>query len=106
MQHFLCKLLPPRPGFPGDMTEAEGALMAEHVAYWSDLLGRGEAVAFGPVLDPAGVWGLALVEAEDEAAARGLTAGDPVVRAGTGFRYEIYAMPQTAVRPRAPATAA
>lgn len=35
MNHFLYKLLPPRPAFPMDMTDAEGAIMQEHFAYWS-----------------------------------------------------------------------
>jgi hypothetical protein len=34
MSHFLYKLIPPRSTFPGDMTEAEGAIMQEHFAYW------------------------------------------------------------------------
>ncbi|WP_049623528.1 hypothetical protein [Frateuria defendens] len=49
MACFLFKLLPPRPGFPGDMTEAEAGAMREHVAYWSALVQQGRAIAFGPV---------------------------------------------------------
>ena len=99
MQHFLCRLSPPRSSFPGDMSDAEARLMGEHATYWAGLLQKGNVVAFGPVLDPAGVWGLALVEAEDEAAARALTDHDPVIRAGIGFAYALYAMPQARVRP-------
>jgi hypothetical protein len=98
MPIHLCKLLPPRNTFPGDMTEGEATLMREHAAYWSGLTERGVAVVFGPVFDPAGVWGLAVVEA-DETTASTLTAGDPVIRSGSGFRYEIHPMPQAIVRP-------
>ena len=98
MPVHLCKLLGPRPGFPGDMTPAEAALMGEHAAYWSGLTERGVAVVFGPVFDPAGVWGLAVVGLPDGTAPATLTDDDPVIRAGRGFRYETYPMPQAVVR--------
>ena len=50
------------------------------------------AVAFGPVLDPAGAWGLGLLRTTDEAAVRAFIAEDPVIRAQRGFRYEILPM--------------
>ena len=81
------------------MSDAEAKLMGDHAAYRAGLLGEGSVVAFGPVLDPVGVWGLALVEAEDDAAARALTDRDPVIRAGIGFAYAVCAMPQARVRP-------
>jgi uncharacterized protein len=99
MPVHLCRLLAPRAGFPGDMTPAEAALMREHAAYWGGLVERGLAVAFGPVLDPAGVWGLAIVDVPDDATATRLTADDPVIRAGAGFRFETYPMPQAVLRP-------
>ena len=37
-QHFLCKLIPPRPTFQQDMSDAETKVMPEHVAYWTSLL--------------------------------------------------------------------
>ena len=40
MHYFLNKLIPPRPTFPQDMTEVEGKVMQEHVAYWQDLANR------------------------------------------------------------------
>ena len=98
MPVHLCKLLPPRPTFPGDMSESEAALMREHAAYWRGLAERGVAVVFGPVFDPAGVWGLAIVESAHETTAATLTSDDPVIRSGAGFRYEIHPMPQAVVR--------
>ena len=54
--------------------------MAKHAAYCRGLLASGQAVVFGPVADPAGVWGLGVVKAADEAAALAMTDADPVIR--------------------------
>jgi hypothetical protein len=35
----------------------------------------------------------------DDATAARLTADDPVIRAGAGFRFETYPMPQAVLRP-------
>jgi hypothetical protein len=35
--------------------------MSQHIGYWSGLIDEGTAPLFGPVADPAGVWGLATV---------------------------------------------
>ncbi|WP_394352631.1 YciI family protein, partial [Candidatus Nitrosotalea sp. FS] len=48
------------------MTDAEAKMMNEHVAYWNDLTNRGVVIIFGPVLDPNGMWGLAVVEAKEK----------------------------------------
>ena len=95
--HF-CKLLPPRATFPGDMTPEEGALMQQHAIYWQGVAARGAAVVVGPVFDPAGAWGMAVVDVADATAAAALTADDPIAKAGTGFRYEIYPVPQAILR--------
>jgi uncharacterized protein YciI len=81
MPIHLCRLLPPRPTFPGDMTPREAGLMQEHAAYWQELADRGVALVVGPVLDPAGAWGLAIVDAPD-ASRPGPHDADPVVEAG------------------------
>jgi hypothetical protein len=62
MKYFLYKLLPPRPTFPQDMTEAEGELIQEHINYWKTLVDKRIAVIFGPVADPRGIYGLAIIE--------------------------------------------
>jgi hypothetical protein len=90
---YFCKLHPPRPTFAQDMTPAEGALMGEHAAYWQDGLGRGKVVTFGFVADPAGGYGIGVVDVDDEAEVRRFTDGDPTIRSGRGFRFEVHPMP-------------
>ncbi len=96
--HFVYKLLPPRPTFAGDMSEGEQAVMGEHAAYWTKLFERGRVVVFGAVLEPAGVWGLALVEADSVDEVRAMAEDDPAVKTGT-CTFEIGQMlPGTVVR--------
>lgn len=96
IKRFLYQLIPPRPTFAQDMTETERKVMQEHALYWKDLTDKRIAVAFGPVLDPKGVWGLAIVEAANEQDVRALGANDPAVKAGLTF--EVYPMPGAIVR--------
>ena len=98
MPIHLCKLLPPRATFPGDMTPEEGALMQQHAAYWQGVAARGTAIVVGPVFDPAGAWGMAVVDTPDAEAAAALTAADPIAKADAGFRYQIYPVPQAILR--------
>jgi uncharacterized protein YndB with AHSA1/START domain/uncharacterized protein YciI len=94
---FLFRLNPPRVTFPNDMTAAEGAVMQEHFAYWARLSQEGTAVVYGPVSDPKGTWGVAVVRVADEEARRALEAGDPAIRSGLGFHYDVSPMPQALV---------
>ena len=90
------RLRPARPSFAHDMGSAEADVMQRHVAYWQDLLNRGVAVAFGPVLDREDPWGLGLLDLDDEPAARSIGEGDPAVQTGT-CTYEL--VPMELVRP-------
>jgi hypothetical protein len=45
-------------------------VMQEHVAYWQDLANRKIAIIFGPVLDPSGVYGIAIIETDDESSSK------------------------------------
>lgn len=94
MAYFLCRLSPPRADFMQTMTVEEFALMGEHIAYWRGLEEPGIAVAFGPVADPAGAWGMGLVEVADRAEIERLAAADPAIRANRGFSYDIHDMPR------------
>ncbi len=98
MGFFLYKLIAPRPTFAQDMTDAEAQLMKVHGAYWSDLADRGIAVVFGPVLDPKGSWGLAIVEARDEGEVRAIGIDDPAIKSQFGFQFEVYPMLQVVSR--------
>ncbi|HEV7649642.1 MAG TPA: YciI family protein [Actinophytocola sp.] len=103
MRFFVFRFVPYKPDLPTSMTAAEAATMAEHGAYWQALADRGTAVVFGPVADPAGAWGVAIVEVATEAAAQAIRAADPVVRADLG-PVEIHPMP-VAITRQAPAAA-
>ncbi len=97
--HFVYKLIPPRPTFAGDMSGGEKAVMGEHAAYWTKLFERGRVVVFGAVLEPAGVWGLAVLEADSDDEVRAIAAEDPAVKNGT-CTFEIGAMlPGAVIRP-------
>jgi uncharacterized protein len=99
--HFLLRLIPPRPTFAADITEAEAAVMAEHAAYWRGHMDRGAVVAFGPVAEPTGTWGLAVLETESRDVAERLAAADPAITSGTMERYELHPMLSAVVRPHA-----
>ena len=94
MQPFLFKLVPPRPSFAMTMTDDERAVMLDHVAYWSRLAETGTALAFGPVADPAGGYGIGVIVADDRTTAEQLRDDDPAMRSGRGFHTQILAMPQ------------
>ena len=98
MPHFFCKLNGPRPTFPFDMTEAEGAAMGAHAAYWQGLADRGVAVCAGPVLDAKGPFGVAIAEAADETAMQALLDADPVIQAKLGFAYDLHMFPSLILR--------
>jgi hypothetical protein len=99
MPHYLCKLRPPRPTFINDMTVDETLLMRAHREYWMPKVETGVVVAMGPVADPAGGYGVAIIEAASPAALDTMLQADPVIAAGRGFAYEKLLMPAIAVRP-------
>lgn len=96
MQAFFCKLVPPRPTFAMDLSPSEADVMMRHALYWQDLIARGvlRVFALGLVMDPAGAFGIAVMEREDESAVRALTDRDPAIAAGIGMHYEIHLMPR------------
>ena len=96
MSYFVYKFVP-RPDFPTTMTEAEATVMQNHIAYWQTLADKGTAVAFGPVADPTGAWGIAIVEAETEDEVKAIRAADPVVKSDLG-PVQIYLMPNAITR--------
>ncbi len=105
MPHFLCRLTPPRPSFLADMIDEERALMAAHSQYWRPYVEVGRVAAIGAVADPAGAWGVAIIEASDRQEIEALQARDPVVLAARGFSYQNFLMPNVALRPVEPRAA-
>ncbi len=90
--YFLFRLLPPRPTFMHDITKEEFEVMQLHGVYWRGQLAAGKVIVFGPVADPAGGWGVGILNLEDPTEVEGLLANDPVSLSGRGFRYEVLPM--------------
>ena len=95
---FYCRLNAPRPTFTQDMSPAESEVMRQHAIYWREHLAKGKVVAFGLVADPAGAFGVGLVECDDMDEARAFTDGDPTIQSGRGFSFDIFPMPFGIVR--------
>ena len=95
---FAYKLIAPRPTFAFDMSESEATAMQEHAVYWQGLVDQGRVLVFGPVMDPAGTWGVAVVLAGDEAEVRALGDADPAVTSGVAT-YDVFPMPGASARP-------
>lgn len=93
MKYYLYKLLPPRPTFPGDITPAEASKMKEHSAYWRTQMELDRVIAFGPVADPSGGYGIAILQSGGDVSPDALADMDPVIVAKMGFRYELHPMP-------------
>ena len=92
MQGFVYKLIPPRPDFAFTMSDDERTTMNAHVQYWGELTQQGHTIAYGPVNDPAGPYGIGIILADDLATAERLRDEDPAVRSPHGLRAEIAPM--------------
>jgi uncharacterized protein YciI len=98
MGYFHLKLVSPRATFPFDMSEAEKVAMEAHARYWQRHAEDRRAVVVGPVFDPKGAYGIAIVDTENEAEAEALAAADPIISASLGFRYDVCPMPSLMIR--------
>src|SRR5262245_16697190 len=92
--YFFVRTQIPRPTFHLDMTEFEREAMTKHVAYWAGYAREGIAIAFGPVLDPAGVYGIGIYKVADRAEMDALLATDP---AREILAYEVMEMPRAVI---------
>ncbi|MCU1663023.1 MAG: hypothetical protein QOI36_1791 [Pseudonocardiales bacterium] len=92
MLPFVYRLIGPRPTFAVDMNDDERETMTKHAAYWGQLMVEGRVVAFGPVDDPGGSYGLGIVLADDMSEVEALRDGDPAVTSPHGLRVEIAPM--------------
>jgi len=96
--YFYVKLNAPRATFLTDMTDAERAIMDAHIARWVSLTQERTAVLFGPVFDPAGGFGVGILEVADEKAAHDIMVQDPTTTSGLGFSFEIHPMMMGMIR--------
>jgi uncharacterized protein len=88
-KYFALKLIPNRPSFSQDMTDAERAIMLQHIAYWRGHMSNGFVLVFGPVLDPAGTYGLGIVVVDTEDQVKEFIDNDPASQIN---RYEYFPM--------------
>lgn len=91
MKAYLCKFIPPRAGFLATMSADEKEWMKQHGAYLDKLLGQGLIVAHGPVMDPAGSYGVSLFQVPNGQDISALTSEDPIIKNGVGH-YEHHPM--------------
>ena len=94
-KYFVLKLIAPRPTFPQDITPQEQTIMQQHVIYWTDLMNKGFVLAFGPVIDPKGVYGLGIIKVDNEIQVNEIINAD---HANGLNRYEFY--PMMAITPK------
>lgn len=71
------------------MTEAERAVMQKHVAYWRPYVDNGTVIVLGPVADPKGGYGIAVLAVDSDKQLHDLIANDP---ANGMNSYEFYPM--------------
>lgn len=86
---FFLKLNPPRSSFMTDMTAEEKSIMQKHVAYWAPYVNDGTIVVLGPVMDPKGGFGIAVIRVDSDDHLQQLLAADPANGLNT---YEFYPM--------------
>jgi uncharacterized protein YciI len=97
---FFVRLISNRPDFAMTMTAEEQATMRAHVEFLQGQLTAGTLVVSGPVVDPAGIFGMAVFEAESMEEVRRLLEQDPARAIG---RHEVLPMGPSSVRPARPA---
>lgn len=71
------------------MTNEERDIMIQHVAYWQPYVQNGTVIVLGPVADPKGGYGIAVVAVQDEEDLIKLMAADPANGLNS---YEYYPM--------------
>lgn len=81
MAEWIYFIHPKRENFAATMTEAERAVWSVHFDRFQRMLAAGEVILVGPTLGPTNT-GIAIIEAPDEAAARGIMEEDPTIAGG------------------------
>ncbi|GAC1426280.1 MAG: YciI family protein [Flavisolibacter sp.] len=93
-KYYVLKLIPSRKDFAQTMNQGEKNIMVQHVAYWKELMKKGNVIVFGPVLDPLATYGLGIIAVNSEIEVKEFISEDPASKINT---YE-YA-PMLAVLP-------
>jgi uncharacterized protein YciI len=97
MKACLTKWIPPRADFVNTTTDTERDLLQQHSDWLNAMMADGLIVAHGPVMDPAGSYGVALWRIADDQILAAVLAQDPIVRAGVGH-YEQFSMMHVSAR--------
>ena len=95
-KNFFLKLNPPRASFMKDMTEQERDIMQKHVAYWAPYVQSGLVIVLGPVMDPKGGYGVAVVAVDDEQELDAIIANDPANGLNSYEKYPMRAVTRKA----------
>jgi len=89
-QFYFMRFVAHRNTFAQDMTPDERATMGQHVAFWTEHGRDGNALMFGPVIDPQESWGFGVLRARSETEALTLSEKDPANALG---RHELFPIP-------------
>lgn len=81
MAEWIYFIHPPRENFVETITEDEVAIMQVHAGHLAELHQRGTLILAGPTFGQVNT-GIAVIEAEDEEAARAIMMSDPAVSSG------------------------
>lgn len=81
MSEWIYFIHPPRDRFVETITEDEAAIMHTHAAHLADLHAAGVLLLAGPTFGPVNT-GIAVIEADDEEAAREVMMSDPAITSG------------------------
>jgi hypothetical protein len=95
-KNFFLKLNPPRASFMKDMTEQERDIMQKHVAYWAPYVQSGLVIVLGPVMDPKGGYGVAVVAVDDEQELDAIITNDPANGLNSYEKYPMRAVTRKA----------
>lgn len=82
LAHFACLIRPVRPGFIEQSTPEEDRIMGDHFQYLKAATEAGTVLMAGPCIAGADSFGIIVLQAESEDAARRFMEHDPSVRGG------------------------
>jgi uncharacterized protein len=80
---FLVLLRPTRDEMPFEPTDEESRIVGEHYAYLQQLRADGKLVVAGPSIVRGDVFGIGVLDVDDEAEVHAIVESDPAVATGT-----------------------